>query len=69
MDNVGIGDINGMCSHSKLTEVDDITAMNIDIEGQKGNLTGMFHWKKYTCDVCKRLVTVLQAVVEDVETK
>lgn len=59
------------CRHPKLTEiVSNIALMNsyvgVDIKAtdQPGKVTGMFMWKKYTCDECGRLITVLQAVVE-----
>lgn len=60
-------EINDFCGHPRLTEVNDFIGIKVDVSGQKGNVTGMFTWKKYTCDSCKKLITVLQAVVENID--
>jgi len=52
------------CNHPKLIEVDSFTASVVAIAGQSGNVDGMFMWKKYRCDQCHKLITILQAVVE-----
>lgn len=54
------------CNHPKLIEIDKLTGITIDTDGQKGNTTEMFLWKKYTCEKCKKLITVLEAVVENI---
>jgi len=56
-----------ICGHPKLTEIDQLTALEVSMEGQQGNIVGMFTWKKYTCDSCGKLITILQAVVEDID--
>lgn len=56
-----------MCRHSKLTEIDNITLMKFESEGQLGSVIGAFNWKKYTCDDCNSLITILNAVVEKPE--
>jgi len=56
------------CRHPELIEFDNLTAVDINIKGQQGNVIGAFQWKKYTCKKCKCLITILQAVVEK-ETK
>lgn len=56
-----------MCRHPKLTEIDNTTLIEFESRGQQGNVTGAFQWKKYTCDECDSLITVLHAVVEKSE--
>jgi len=53
-----------MCRHPKLTEIDQTTLVNYESIGQQGNVTGAFFWKKYTCDECGDLITILSAVTE-----
>jgi len=52
------------CRHPKLTEIDMMTLIDFESIGQQGSVTGAFQWKKYTCNECGGLVTVLNAVVE-----
>lgn len=54
------------CGHPVLTEVvpKSATALDIEMIGEPGNVTGMFMWKKYECEQCHKLITILQAVVE-----
>lgn len=52
------------CRHPKLTESDNFTALNIEMDDQRGNVIGSFQWKRYICDECGNLITVLHAVVE-----
>ena len=56
-----------MCRHPKLTEIDQMTGLEISMKGQKGSVEGMFSWKKYYCKKCKCLITILNAVVEKPE--
>ncbi len=56
-----------MCRHSKLTETDNFTALNISMDDHRGNVTGSFQWKRYICNECDSLITVLHAVVEKPE--
>jgi len=55
-----------MCRHPKLVEIDQFVLMECESIGQQGNIIGAFNWKKYECSC---LITVLQAVVEDVNIK
>lgn len=55
------------CEHPKLIAIDNITLMNYESVGQQGSVTGAFFWKKYTCDECSSLITVLSAVAEKLE--
>lgn len=57
------------CSHPKLTEADNFTGQVVIVEGEslKGNVIGMLTWKKYICDECGKLITILNAVVENIE--
>ena len=57
----------GICRHPKLIEVDGHTLIEYNSEGQLGNVIGGFNWKKYICDECGNMVTVLSAVVEKYE--
>jgi len=52
------------CRHPILTEIDNMTLVDFEAKGQQGSVTGAFQWKKYTCNECGGLVTVLHAVVE-----
>ena len=53
-----------ICRHPKLTEIDQMTLIEYEAAGQQGSVTGAFNWKKYTCNECGGLITVLHAVVE-----
>lgn len=55
------------CRHPKLTEIDQVTLLEYNSIGQQGSVIGAFQWKKYTCDKCGSLITVLNAVVEKSE--
>lgn len=55
------------CAHPNLTEIDNLVAVEISIEGQEGGVTGAFQYKKYRCERCKALITILHAVVENEE--
>lgn len=57
------------CRHPKLTEIDNLTGVDVNIAGQKGNVVGMFTWKKYYCKKCKCIITILNAVVEKLKGK
>ena len=59
--------INTACQHSKLTQADNFVGLEVNVDGQPGNVVGAFNWKKYICDECANIVTVLSAVVEKVE--
>ncbi len=52
------------CGHPKLTEIDQTILVDYESIGQQGSVTGAFFWKKYTCDECGSLITILTAVVE-----
>ncbi|MCK5613786.1 hypothetical protein KAR91_68610 [Candidatus Pacearchaeota archaeon] len=52
------------CRHPKLIEIDQITLVDYECIDPQGSVTGAFQWKKYTCNECGSLVTVLNAVVE-----
>ena len=52
------------CGHPKLTETDQMTLMEYEAAGQRGKVIGAFNWKKYTCDECGNLITILSAVTE-----
>lgn len=53
-----------ICRHPILTEIDNMTLVDYESIGQQGSVTGAFQWKKYICDECGSLVTILNAVVE-----
>jgi len=53
-----------VCRHPALTEIDNLTLIELESNDQPGSVTGAFHWKKYTCNECGSLITVLRAVVE-----
>lgn len=53
-----------MCRHPKLTEIDQMTLIEYESIGQQGSVTEAFFWKKYVCDECGSLITILSAVAE-----
>lgn len=58
-----------ICPHNKLTAIDNIigTYLNIqdDCKSNFSNVCGMFTYKKYICVNCKKIITVLNAIVEE----
>ena len=55
------------CDHNNLRSYDKYTGIVVaDLRGDKGpsNLEGMFTYKKYICNDCEKIITVLNAVVE-----
>jgi len=55
------------CRHPILTEIDNLTLVDLEAKDQPGSVMGAFQWKKYTCNECNCIVTVLNAVVEKSE--
>jgi len=44
-----------------------MTLVDFESKDQPGSVMGAFQWKKYTCDECGSLITILNAVVEKPE--
>jgi len=55
------------CRHPTLTEIDQMTLVDFEAKDQQGSVIGAFQWKKYRCNECNCIVTVLNAVVEKPE--
>jgi len=57
-----------MCEHNKLIAIDDYTGIQGNFENKTNSqICGMFVYKKYKCEDCGRIITVLNAVVEEIK--
>lgn len=63
-----------ICKHEKLTKLDDFGGVEVNVERpvfnrthSESRVTGMFIWKKYACDNCGKIITILNAVIEEAE--
>ena len=56
-----------MCQHNKLVAINDFAGIEVHVEDAPTKVSGMFTFKQYKCDDCGRIVTVLNAVVEEIE--
>lgn len=56
------------CGHNHLSVYDDYTGMVVKIENnvKSSKVEGMFTYKKYKCNICGKIITVLNAVVEKI---
>lgn len=62
------------CEHNGLIALDDFTGSAVDVKyerdiGHSSKVCGMFMYKKYKCINCKKIITILQAVVEEAENE
>ena len=52
------------CGHSNLSEIGNFTGIYVKVQDQPGNVIEAFHWRKYKCNKCSCIITILSAVVE-----
>ena len=56
-----------ICQHNRLIALDNFTGIEVNIENSLSKVCGMFTYKKYKCEECERIITVLNAVVEEID--
>ena len=56
-----------MCQHNRLIALNDYAAIEANVEDSLSKVSGMFSYKKYSCENCGKIITILNAVVEETE--